>query len=387
MIGLLIGLGAFILWLAIVWILANFGFVWTFCPANCFGLVVARGNEKENEAGISGAEAVDMIHGVPGRKWQKHDPGTGERYLSLLDWELVPGEEKRGLLYHLLKVHYIGPMNKVKEIQIHELRFGKKKDDSGEVKKDPKVGTRYSVESKDYKTKFVYYSREQAIDVENADTKGLFELDVQLNTLYRVDKPGMYMLAVANPNAVLTTMGEEAVNNITGGHEAEYFVEGDEGKSSEDAKAELVNAVKAIKDRAREVIGIEIYEVNVRHLDFDEETRKLLELKKRTEREQAAATEVEWAEAERRMIKGLSEKEYKLRHVEADKQRVADVILPIAITPGGPAVRGWEAYERNTTVTSFVVGGELASLLLNPNQPPPTPKVQSNPVQELPASS
>lgn len=335
------------LFLGTVWTLANLGIIWTFVPANTVGITIARGNAKLNKAGIGGSELVDIIHGVPGMKLDRSNSNP-------IEWTLKEGKEKHGLLYALIKVHYIGPLNKVRENQIHEMRFGKMKEGDND---------KFGVESKDYQTKFVFYSREQAVEVENADTKGAFELDIKDNLLYKTAQPAKAILNVANANAVLTLMVREAVNNVTGNHEAEYFIQGDGTKSSKKTKKELTDAIMKIRGRALEVIGIDIYEVNLVSLDFDAKTRELMELKEKTERENAARLLV--SENETKIAE--EKKKQKILDNDALADHVKRVIVPTGSAPGGAAVRFAEAYENNKTATTVVLGGNGVSQLIGGN--------------------
>jgi regulator of protease activity HflC (stomatin/prohibitin superfamily) len=129
-------------------------------------------------------------------------------------------------------------------------------------------------------------------------------------------------------------------------------------------------------------LGVSITLVTLFSIDPDEEERglrALLELKKKTELEQAARVQVANTDAEVKVIEAKADKEVAVLAGQAEKEvgilvndvaadKVTRVVLPIAQTPGGPQVRFAEAYEKNETVTIFAPGGDGMGLIIQPEK-------------------
>ncbi len=259
-----------------------------------------------------------------------------------MEWEFVRrGREDRGLLFHTLGVEYLGgiPFTRFLRLnKIHQIRYSRK---DGE--------TEFSATAKDFQTKFPYFSGNLTVQVEKAETGGIFALNARFNLNYERIQPLKSVLRLPDFQAVLTQMVREAVIAITSAHDPEDFISGGKAK---DRQQDLVRAVEGLGDLIKRELGIRVTKVTLDSIDPDEETRKILELKEKTKRENEALVAIAEAKAKAQIAKN-----------EADAHRVREVILPQANAPGAAAIRFAEAYENNDSVTVFAPGGNLAQII------------------------
>jgi hypothetical protein len=342
-ISLLIVLALVALVLGTIWILAYNEFWWCFIPANTFALVTwGSSSDPTDSSNLIDGELDKVIHGVPGKRLNDDDPDP-------FKWFFEDGEEEHGILYHLFGIHWIGWGRSLRLNQVHEIRFKKGKDGDRDV---------YSIVGKDFSTKFIYYSREQAVDVRGAETLGSYELDLQFNLLYAMKYPVHAVLGMADPNAVLTAMVMEAVNNTTGAQEPEYFIQGDASN-----KRDLVKAVLDKQGEIEEKIGITVRTANLLGIDVDAKTRALLELQETTERENKAAVARAEKDKQLAILAGQGKAEAQMAVNAADADRITRVLVPLGAIPNAAGIRFAEAIGENKTLTTLVVGGKTSQLI------------------------
>ncbi len=191
-----------------VWILAQHEILWCRIPANTFAFVVTGTKDPSDSSLISGGGIVEVLHEVPGKKLNRSS-------LNKFEWTFEDGHEEHGLLHFILGVQWIGFARSLRINHIRDRCF--RRDDIKGIHS----------QSNDCKAKFIYYSREQAVEVNGANTLGSYRLDLPFNLLYAVIAPVRAILGMADSNAVLTMMISEKVSNVVGTQEPEYFLQGD----------------------------------------------------------------------------------------------------------------------------------------------------------------
>ncbi|MFZ2484735.1 MAG: hypothetical protein WAW81_02245 [Minisyncoccia bacterium] len=341
MFGLIFATIVFGVFLLIVLGLARLKILWVIVPSNCYSLVTTLGN-KSGDMTQGGGGVTNIIHNVPGMRLVK------ESY-NLMEWHFRPGRERRGLLFFILGVTWIGFFRTLRTNKIRRFRYSKNKDEKKDgaektpiVKKDGVVGD-YFIEGDDLTTEFVPFSGEMAILVTKAETRDIFELDFLFNAIEEAVRPLM-AIRVADANAILAGMIKEKVNAVTGPEAPEFFI-----KASPASTKKIVQAAKKATKGSEAEIGKKIVRINLISTDMDEKDRTLFELPAKTERENAAAVAI----AEK-------DKEVKLRANTADADRVTRVIIPASETPERAANyradRFAAAHEVNKTLTTLVTG-------------------------------
>lgn len=357
LLSVLIALALYGAGLGAIWFCAYQEFLWCFVPGNTIAFVTWGKSDSTNVSQLTGGELDKVLHGIPGKKLNTDDSDPFKWYFDV-------GVEERSLLHRLFGIRWFGWGRSLRKNQVHETRFKKVKmkvkDIEGkEIEKDV-----YSIEGKDYTTKFIYYSREQAVEVLGSETQGAFKIDSRFNLLYAMKYPVRAVFGMADPNAVLTGMVMQKANGAINVQEAEYFLYGDnkDGKKK-DHQDELVKAIQSIEDEAEKQVGLDITAVNLLSVDVDEATRTLLELTERTERENKAS--LAKAENARRetILAGEAKATAQKAMNDADADRVTRVLKPMAELPNAVGLRLAEALEKNSTLTTLVVGGKTSQLI------------------------
>lgn len=329
----------------IVRILGRRGKLFQFMPANAFGLVALDETKDAHVEIGGGAPVVDVIHAVPGKRLDK----THHDYL---EWEFVDEDEDRGLigylLYQYLGVQWLGIFRYLRENIIRDFRFGR---DKGEHE--------YHVMPKDTTTKFVHFSGSLAVEVKDVETGSIYGINIGLLLIIEREKPAKSVLKVADSNAVLTALTEQAVIRVVGGIPAEEIVRGASpsggvgGARSEEIKNKIVEEVKKIDDLAVSDVGLRVIDVQLRDISYDAETERYLELQENTRRE---------ADALRTQSEG--ERDAELNRIAARAREVQDVILPAAQNERTVRIREAMAYENNKTVRTYAPGQRGLGLIV-----------------------
>jgi len=349
--------------------LARRRILWVFVPTNTFALVTTEQN-PDVDLTKGGGRLASVVHSIPGKKlnMSNSDP---------MEWFFEDGNESHGLLNHLLGVQWIGPFRYLQENIIKSFRYTR---DAQQ--------TELSVRPKESKTRFVFYTSEQAVEVKSAETKDIFEIKVVFNIILANMFPVRAVLKVADSNAVLSQLVEAETLIIAGAHDIKDFLSG-----NATLKNDLVVAVKNTRSVAQRQVGTDILEVNLLGLDPTDKTRTVLELKSVTELENAALIARAEAEKRRRIIEAQGRKEAQILITDGDADRVQRVTLEIGRNPGAITVNGQEAYRYNGTVTTFAPGGKELGLVINPVPPAPAGPIlnpsgsPANPVAPVPPAS
>lgn len=340
MIGLFAVLGVIAVWLVGVNIMASLEII--FCyggGTNKFAFVVKKGSKPMKPGEVTGGGGFEkIIHEIPGKILTYHSSNDPNNY------EFVPGKESRGLLYHLFGIHFMGISRELRVNKVHELTFGKKKTDSAQ----------YDTEPNDYPDKWIQYSREQAINAFGVETAGAYKMDVQGNIKYRISFPYRAIVGLKDPNAYLTGMMVSEINKITGTEQPEYFIQGPASH-----KRKLEDAMTNIYLEVERQVGFFIDAAVIYSFDVDEEQRKLLELQETTRRN----NDKNLLDAENRKQVAEKDKEAKMQKNLGEEDHVKKVLLPLATAPGGPAIRWAEAIENNKSLTTLVLGSDVAQVI------------------------
>lgn len=380
--------GAFIHWRA-----KDDNSIFFFMPAGTHVFITTKKN-VDTDITRGGGGVVNIAHEVPGQKLLKKDH-------DIFNWNFVPGKEDRGLLHFLYGVHLKRPFSHLRLNIDRSFRFGKKpiKEESDRKEgEEKKVEGRYTIFSQDLPTRFIPFFSQQAVEVESAETDGSFRLNVKMDLMIERTYPLRALLRVADANAILSEKVEEAVIGLTGQHEPEYYLYG-----KGDAKNELTKAVvggtvriadkdiemKGINEDTLERLGITIKSATVFSVDPEEAQRELFELQEKTKRENAkrildAENEKETRRiaAEALVLQAEGEAKATVVRAEATKKAgmlgndvLADVVtrvdLPMAESPGGPAIRTARAIE-NTRLSYLVIGqgAPPLGLIVDPTKKP-----------------
>ena len=301
----------------------------TFVPAQKHAQVTTKSN-KITDATKGGGNIIDVIHSIPGKKLDKSP-------IDHMNWHYKEGKESRGILYHLLGIHFIGIFRYLRLNDVRTFRFGRKDGESV-----------YRLQAKSDQTRFVFFSGQHDIHIENVETTGIFKINLLFNLIYEETFPVRVRLRTADPYAVLTMMVTRLVISKVGGTDPKLFI------AEETRQQELTDAIQAIAPVVEEQLGITIKKVTLADVAFDSDTQRLLELEKKTEIENKAKIAI--AEADR---------DAQVARNTGDADRVERVVKPAAENDRTVAVRVAEAYERNTVVTTFAPGAGNTMIPLN----------------------
>ena len=291
-----------------------------FVPAQTHALVTTK-NSKVTDVTEGGGNVVDVVHSIPGKRLNKSS-------VNPMDWYYEKGGEPRGILYYFLGIQIIGFFRYLRLNDVRTFRWGRKDDES-----------EYHMLAKSLTTPYIFFSGQHDIDITGVETIGILTINLRFNLIYEETFPVRVRLRTADPYAVLTMMVTKLAINLLGGKDPKNLI------SDKKLQKELADDIQGISKVVKKQLGIEIKKVTLTDVSFDGETKKLLELKKKTELENTAAIAV----AEK-------DKEVQMLANDADADRVKRVIKPAAENDRTVAVRVAEAYERNEVVTTYAPG-------------------------------
>lgn len=337
--GILIAGIILVLIVYIVRFMGSRGILWVIVPANCYVNVTTWANAS-GDMTKGGGGITNILHNVPGKKIDKSNSDQ-------MKWKFVKGKERRGLLFLLFDLQWIGPFRTLRMNIIRRFRYSKKqgKESSTTSVDDPIKD--YEIQHDDLKTKFVPYSGDQAILIKDSETADVFELNFLLNVVEENVYP-VRSIRVSDPNAILAGMIKEKVNAVTGQKKPEYFI-----KASADSTKEIVDAATLATVESEEEVGKRIDRITLVATDMDPEDRALFELEAKTARENAAA--IAQAEKNKRVtiIDAEAYEEGQRKRNAADADRVTTVIIPMAEQEGAGEIVFAEALGKLTNLTSF----------------------------------
>jgi len=338
--------------LGIIRLMGFFGILWLYVPFNMYAFITTMRN-KSIDLTLGGGGITNILHNVPGKRIDKSSTDH-------MKWEFCLGEEKRGLLYHLIGVQWMGFYRSAMLVNVRTFRWGRKEDE-GE----------YHMLTKDQKTSFVFFSGQHDIEIKDAETVGQFRLDFVFNLNYENTFPVKEQFKLADSNAVLSIMAEEKVIGITGTKEPEDFLGG-----SEENKRKLTESILGISERTLLELGKGLTEVNLASVEMDEKERVLFELKETKRREGEAALitaelaakqTIETAKGTKAAAILVAEGAKQAKELTnlADEDYVTRVLKPMATDERAVAVFRAAAYRDNGHVTTYAPGEGDAILPLN----------------------
>ncbi len=314
----------------------------TFPPAQRHALVTTKSvspekvksNDKTEEQG----NVVDVVHAIPG-KWL--DKSGDDPWNWCYKDEDEEHKEPRGLLYVLFGIAFIGFFRYLRLNEVRTFRWGRKEEE-----------TEYHMLSKSSLTRFPFFSGQHDIRLKGIETKQILKVDLLLNIIFEETYPVRVRLRTADPYAVLTMMVSKLTISLIGGHDAKDIVQKKE--LQDDLARDIENAVKK---SVVEELGITIKKVTLAEIDFEEETKKLLELEAKTDLENRARLALADNYKETEIRKAEGDRQARILRNEGDAHRVEHVIKPVVgLGELGVQVRQAEAYETNKTMTTLVVG-------------------------------
>jgi len=310
--------------------------------------VVNKGNKTANVT-QGGGGLVKILHGVPGKYLDKTD-------VDPMGWRFERGKENRGIFYHGLGLQWKGVFTALRINQVRSKRYGTIEE-----------GIERGLKQSKLETKFIFFSGEIAVSVIKAETLSFYGLDIQFDLIYEVVYPARWVLRVAEPNAYIDSMVQEAVIAITRQYSPEDFLT---GPASADHQKELIATILTLGEEGGETekaLGIRITQAKIRGIDPEEDQREIFLLAEKTKRENAAAIAVAEKDKEVTVTRAKGQKEAGIFANDVVVDRITRTILPIAGNPGAIQLRGFEAYEENRSITVFAPGNPGGtSLIVNP---------------------
>jgi hypothetical protein len=341
----------------IIRLMAKYDFLFVVPRPNMLGLVSTyKNDDTELEDAVSGT-VTDVIHGIPGRLINKENEDP-------MEWTMEKGRELRSLLFHLYGIVWIGPFRHMLKVIVRTFRHGRKEDDRV-----------YENMPQNIRSRFVHFSGEHVVKVQNADTAGSFRIDITFNIVWELHQPVKAILKVGDTFATLSSRVSEETNRMTGNYQPEVFLGNRYSDvstpnttpvESEAAKKELVERIMALSvgnGGLIEVLGIKIISVMIDDVSADKETEKVLQLMGNRRRENAAMIKDAEAELAAKKLQNDGEEDY-----------IKRVILPVAREPRAVDLRLGENYRDNKHVTVFAPGGQLAQIIGNAVVPPKQPQ-------------
>lgn len=303
-----------------------------FVPANMHACVTTKDNEV-TDATKGGGNITDVVHSIPGRRLNKSSSDQ-------MNWKYEDDKEPRGILYRLLGIQVIGFFRYLRLNDVRTFRWGRK---DGEKE--------YHMQSKSQQTRYVFFSGQHDVEVRGVETISILKVNLRFNVIYEETYPVRVRLRTADPYAVLTMMVNKLTINMLGGKDPKKLI------SDQTLQDDLAKAIEDnVKKTVEAELGITIKKVTLADIDFDEETKELLEKKTKAELEAEAQLIVAKNEAEMTRTRALGEKDAQMSINEGDADRVEKVIKPAAENELTVRVREAEAYERNQKVTVFAPG-------------------------------
>ena len=295
-----------------------------FVPAQMHALVTTKSN-KITDVTKGGGNVVDVVHSIPGKILNDSDPDH-------MNWFYEDGKEPRGVLYHLFGIEIIGFFRYLRLNDVRTFRWGRMDNEN-----------EYHMQAKNLQTRYVFFSGQHDMDFKGVESGAMLKLDLRFNIVYEEKYPVRVRLRTADPYAVLTMMVNRLVISLVGSTEDPKMLVSD--KQLQAAMAKSIQdevSVEVLKQ-----LGIEIKFVNLTEIDFDANTKRLLELEATTNLENKARVSV-----------AQNAKEVQILANDADADRIERVIKPAAENDRTVRVREAEAYERNKVVTVYAPGAK-----------------------------
>jgi hypothetical protein len=268
-----------------------------------------------------------------------------------MNWRFRKGEdpEHDNLIFRKLGVQSMGNIFFKTRMNVdRRMRFAR---EGEEIKKDMKGEARAVTKevphavTKVNRTQHVFYSGELTVVIKEADTADKLGLDFEIDFVFERVFPVRSVLRLADSAAFLTSMVEKIVNNRTATKPAEAYIG---GKAVEKNRQQLIHDIESdriFSEKILNELGLDITAVSLRDVSMLPEQRRLLELAVRAEKEGDA-----------RVTAADRDMQAQMKRNSADADRIGRVVKPAAENNRTVRVREAEAYERNTTVTTYAPG-------------------------------
>lgn len=309
-------------------------FYWISVAAQRFALIVSN-----DSASGTGGTLVDVLHGVSGKSLDKTGPDP-------LDWKFTSGKDPQhsGMLFELLGVQAMGNFPEAlfrqpRKINDRRLVRGIK---SAPADKEP---AGYETTLRDKPEKFIHFSGESVVKVNEADTADGFGLKIEIDLVHEKTFPVRATLRLADSLGYLESKVEELVNIQTASKKAEEYLRGNHADTNKKALAKAILSNKKFCKEILKEIGITITSVSVREVSLPAKQMEILQRK-------ADAKSL----AEAAIIKARGDKSAQMLINAADADRINTVIKPAAESELTVSASWADAYKTNKTVTTFAPG-------------------------------
>jgi hypothetical protein len=326
-------------------------FYWLFVPANTVALIVSEDNET-GEARDGGGSLIDALHDVPGKWLDKHHPDPMKwRVRDLNAGEVDP--DHAGIIFSQLGVQKMGLFRTVRTNLDKRIRFSRERESDDSLHNM----------AKDKLAKFVYYSGELTIHIEDSDTADGLGVILDFDIIFERIFPVRSVLRIADAPAFLTSNVEEIANAITAKYESRVYFQGHDVAARKKELADAVEKNRQLLGETVHELGLLIKKVNLRSVGMKPEHRELLERKVQAETAAEAALITAKNDRDQMIARAEGESTAKKLNNEADADRVQRVIIPTAREPRAVALRFAEALENNEHLTSIAIGGDLSKIM------------------------
>ncbi len=305
-------------------LLGKIPFYWIEISGQAFAIIVT-GDQKEGEMTKGGGNVVNLLHAIPGHFVDKTSANE-------MDWEIKKGDEPEHhtLAYRRLGVQKMGSIYYTVRSNVdRRLRFTRK---SGQDS--------YQVQPSDDTIKFVPFSGELSVVIEESDTADGLAIDLEFDFIFERVFPIRSVLRLADSPAFLTSMIEQLVNNATSVRPSMDYLGGPESGKLKQQLAD--DAEKVIADPALKEIGLRITKGTLRSVTMRPEYRSILQQQVEAEKAAAAA-----------LIKAENDRKIRMMQNDTDADRVERVTIPSSTNPLRVAARFAEALEKNEHLTSI----------------------------------
>ena len=234
---------------------------------NTLAFIVTKDDGKGNFTQGGGGEIKGILNGLQGKHIER-DPLYPE---DPLKWKVVDGADAQdSLLYRHFGVVRIGLFRALRTNDINRVRFIHADENSTPQAED--------VPEKEL-TKHAFFSGEQAVVIENADTDDGWQVNLKINLTFERTFPVRSLVYVGQPHSFIESLVQGKVNDISRRYSASEFL-GVIGKTgtTRGGKGLLYDIAREIEQEVSQdtltTLGFTLTLVVVRDVDVSEEYRE-----------------------------------------------------------------------------------------------------------------
>jgi hypothetical protein len=318
-------------------------------PLNTTAIVIGSPNtdivdKDENPVRVNndGGKFIDMI--VNGWVMDKRDQDP-------MHWVMLTEEEakkaglwpelEKGILFTWFNIQIIGLFRYIEINSVRKFRWGRP-DNEKEYRMMPKTDHHL----------YPPFTGQHDFLMDNVETSKVIAFIVRGNLQVREKYPYRVRKLTADAYAQLTIIVNDEIANFVRAVDPMEFFTASETKQKRALKGlgkRLIAHVKSprVKKRIEDGTGIEVFDANLPELDFTPDTRTLLEAVARAEFEGSA-----------KVMAARKAKDAKILANDAEADYIERVIMRVAENRNAVMARGFEAYEKNRTMKTLVLGGQ-----------------------------